>query len=401
VSDVVEISADRARRIALGALGFAQPRPARATAAHVRRTAERLGVVQIDSVNVLVRAQYQPLFSRIGAYDRPALDALVFRKRKFFEYWGHEASFLPVETFPLFRWRMERSRRGETWGNVRKFGAAEKRYVADVLARVRGEGPLGASAFSADGLRSEPWWGWAPGKLALEWLFWCGEVLIANRRNFERLYDIPERVIPAEVLAMPSPPEAEARKRLLVRASRALGVGTARDLADYYRINVPDARALVRELAEEGIVREARVEGWREHAYLDPAAVAPRKVEARALVSPFDPLVWERARTERMFGFRYRIEIYVPPGKRVHGYYVLPFLLGERLVARVDLKADRARAALLVQAAYAEPGAPRETAGELAAELREWAAWLGLERVEVAGAGDLAAGLKRALGRRS
>lgn len=392
-----------ARRIAIAAQGFG-PSPDGATpveARHARRTIDRLGLVQIDSVNVLVRSHYLPLFSRLGAYEPALLDRLAYggKRRALFEYWGHEASLIPVDQQPLFRWRMARAERGEgTYGELARFAAERRPYLASVLAEVERRGPMGASELTEAGRGAGGWWGWSDGKRALEFLFWAGLVTTAGRRGFERLYDLPERVLPAAILATPTPDEAEAQRALLRIAARAHGVATERDLRDYHRLDAADARLRIPELVESGDLLPVTVEGWAQPAYLAPDARRPRKSAARALLSPFDSLIWERQRTERLFGVRVRLEIYTPAHKREHGYYVLPFLMDERIAARVDLKADRKAGALLVQAAHAEPGAPPGAVAEaLAAELRRLAGWLGLERVTVIGAGDLAPTLAGAL----
>ncbi len=394
-----QLSAAQARRLALGAQGFARPRDAAPPSARaIRAAVDRLGLLQIDSVNVLVRAHYLPLFSRLGPYDRDGLDRLAhYAPRRLFEYWGHEASLIPVGTQPLLRWRMARARH-EAWGGMRRIAEERPELLERVLEEVRARGPLPASAVVEDGpRRTGPWWDWSDAKRAFEYLFWSGQLTSARRRGFERLYDVPERVLPRAVLEAPTPPEDEAQRGLVRIAARALGVATARDLRDYFRLPAAEGLARVAELAEAGELLSVRVEGWDQPAFVHPEAVIPRRVEARALVAPFDPLVWERARAERLFGFRYRIEIYVPAPQRVHGYYVLPFLLGDRLVARVDLKADRQAGVLRVQAAHAEPDAPPHTAGELAEELSTLAGWLGLEDgVAVADRGDLAPALQRA-----
>jgi uncharacterized protein YcaQ len=390
-------SLPQARRIALAAQGFADPPPGGGapTGRSVTRLFDRVGIVQIDSVNVLSRAHYLPLFARVGPYDRALMDRPAhYAPRRLFEYWGHEASLIPVALQPLLRWRMERAA-DDAWGGMRRIQRERPELVAQVLEEVRASGPVAASEVLEHERpkRTGPWWDWSDVKRAFEWLFWSGQVTSARRRGFERLYDLPERVLPAEVIKTPTPPIDEAQRGLLRVAARSLGLGTARDLRDYFRLPAEDVKARLPELVESGDLLEVEVEGWRQPAYLDPAARLPRRVRARALVGPFDSLIWERDRTERLFGFRYRIEIYVPAPQRVHGYYVLPFLLGDRLVARVDLKADRKRSALLVQAAHAEPDAPPETAAELGEVLESMAGWLELDRVEVVRRGDLAPAL--------
>ncbi|WP_029008636.1 winged helix-turn-helix domain-containing protein [Azospirillum halopraeferens] len=392
------LSAAEARRIALAAQGLAGARPGAAPEArHLRRLADRLGVVQIDSVNVLVRAHHMPFFSRLGPYDDGHRERLAYggRRRAWFEYWGHEASLLPLALHPLMRWRMARAERGAgIYGGLARFGRERRAYIDAVLAEVAARGPLGASELSQAGRSAGSWWGWSDGKRALEWLFWAGLVTTATRRRFERVYDLPDRVLPAAVIALPTPTEDEAHRALLRLAGRALGVATEADLRDYFRLDTADVRARLPELVEEGVLVPVRVEGWDRPAYLDPDARIPRRATGCALLSPFDPLVWERDRTERLFGFRYRIEIYTPAARREYGYYVLPFLMGDRLAARLDLKADRAGRRLLVQAAHTEPGLPAgAVAGALAGELAALAGWLGLERTVVAERGDLAAAL--------
>ncbi|HVB26522.1 MAG TPA: crosslink repair DNA glycosylase YcaQ family protein [Mycobacteriales bacterium] len=411
-------SAPAARRLALTAQGFATTRPAplagttgspgpagvshaRGAAGRLRRVLGRTGALQIDSVNVLARAHYLPAWSRLGAYPTEVLDGLAYRKRELFEYWGHEASLLPVELHPLLRWRMARAREAfETWGAPARLARERPGYIAEVLAEVRDRGPLSAAELvEAGARRTGDWgWNWHDGKIALEWLFWTGAVTTSGRRHFHRIYDLTERVIPRAILELPTPSQAAAQRALLLRAADSLGVATAGDLADYYRIKLPEARAGLAELVAAGELEEVRVAGWRHPAYVRPGLAVGRPVSVRALVSPFDPLIWERARTLRLFGFHYRIEIYVPAARRVHGYYVLPFLLGDSLVARVDLKADRQAGVLQVPAAYAEAHAPPTVAEELAGELVAMAAWLELPGgVRVARRGDLAAALARAI----
>jgi uncharacterized protein YcaQ len=396
---VTDVSAARARRIALAAQGFDVPRPSgKVDRRHVRRVFARVGLIQIDSVNVIVRSQELPLFARLGPHRRDLL-ATMIEDGELFEYWGHEASLLPVEVFPYLRWRMEAAgAKAAGWNGLIRLARERPDYVEAVYEEVRERGVVSAGELDDPGDKSGPWWGWRHGKQALEYLFWCGRLSARRRASFERVYDLTERMIDPEILARPVPSEADAQKELLVLAARCLGIGTARDLADYFRINVPVARKLVAELAEDGRLMPVAVEGWREPAFLHPDARTPRRIDARALLSPFDSLVWERARTERIFGFRYRLEIYTPAPKRVYGYYVLPFLLGDALVARVDLKADRADSTLLVRGAFGEDGHdPLAIAEPLAEELALLGGWLGLDRVVVHDHGGLAPALRDAL----
>jgi uncharacterized protein YcaQ len=385
------ISAAMARRIALAAQGFADKRPNDpAGARHLNRVLGSIGLLQIDSVSVVVRAHYMPMFSRLGSYPRELLDkASSGRRRTLFEYWAHEASFLPIQTYPLMRWRMERASRNEDiYGGLAKWARANTGFIDEIYQEVVAGGPVAAS--DIDGAKgSGGWWGWSDAKHAFEWLFWAGRITVASRRGFERVYDLPERVLPTDVVNAPIPAPADAHRQLLRIAARAHGIVTAPCLRDYFRLSASDMKGRIEELVEEGELQPVRVQGWNRQAYLHSGARIPRKVEACALLAPFDPLVFERARTEALFGFRYRIEIYTPAPKRQYGYYVLPFLLGDRLVARIDLKADRPMATLRVLAAYAEPGAPTHTAEALATELRLMADWLDLEHLEVLPAGDL------------
>ncbi|WP_374469783.1 winged helix-turn-helix domain-containing protein [Phenylobacterium sp.] len=394
------LSAVQARRIALAAQGFAAARPAAPGKRELLKTIERLGVVQIDSVNVVSRTHYLPAFSRLGAYPRPLLEELAWAKtRPLFEYWAHEASLLPLAAQPLLRWRMQDARDGVgVWKGIARFLRERRDFVDRVLDEIRDRGPISASELEMGHKGEGGWWGWSEAKRAVEGLFWAGELTTATRRGtFERVYGLPEKVIPRKILDLPTPPRDEAQRQLLKTAARAMGLATERDLRDYFRLPVADAKARVAELVEAGHLVPVRVKGWREPAYLDPAARKPRRVEAHALLSPFDNLIWFRERTERMFGVRFRIEIYTPAEKRQHGYYVLPFLEGDALTARVDLKADRKASALLVQAAHAEPWATPDTPARLGAELKLMAAWLGLERVQVQPRGDLAPALAAAL----
>jgi hypothetical protein len=399
--EVVELSARDARRLALAAQGFATRRPqGRVDRRHFRRVLDHLGTVQLDSVNVITRSHELVFFARLGAYDRAALTRWLWSSREVFEYWGHEASLHPVERHPLFRWRMAN---GHAWGGVRQSAEGNPELVAATLAEVVARGPIsvGELESAASDRRSSSWWGWGDGKRVMEHLFWTGQVTATRRKAFDRVYMAPDRWLPATVLAQEAPSADEAHRQLLMVGARALGVGTARDLADYYRLPVRSAPALLDGLVAEGRLVPALVEGWRQPAYLHPDAHLPRRrMRHRALLSPFDSLVWERRRTERLWGFRYRIEIYTPAPKRVHGYYVLPFLLDEQLVGRVDLKADRRAGELRAQATWLEDGTgtPDEVAPALAATLTEMADWLELPNgVRALPRGTLAPALTEAL----
>lgn len=392
------LSLSQARRIALAAQGFAdRPRQGAPTMRTLQRTLERTGVLQVDSVNVLQRAHYLPLYSRMGPYDVGLLRRASERApRRLVEYWAHVQALVPVETWPLMRWRMERFRM-RNFGWWRDIDEAVKKTV---FREITERGALTASELDDGAPRDRVNWGWnwSAARKALDILYRTGDLAIAGRNGaFEVRYDLPERVIPASVLAAPTPSEEEAQLELVRRAARSHGVATVNDLADYYRMSVADTARAVRTLTEAGEVRPVGVEGWRRPAYLHRDARLPRRLAARALLNPFDPVVWERARTEALFDFVYRIEIYTPAHKRVHGYYVLPFLLGERIVGRVDLKADRKAGVLQVRGAYAEPAGPPETAEELAGELRRLADWLGLGAVVVEPRGDLAPALAGAV----
>jgi uncharacterized protein YcaQ len=400
VSRPETLSADQARRIALAAQGFAEPRPTgKIDTRHLRRVLDRMALLQIDSVNVLVRSHYLPVFSRLGPYPRELLDRLSWgRRAELFEYWGHAASLIPLRLQPDLRWRMERNRgRDSSW-------AQAVRTKPELLDRVRRlvaeQGPIGAGA-TGETRPNTPgsMWNWHDGKIALEYLFVTGEVMTAGRPHFERLYDLSERVLPAEILAAPTPSVEDAQRELVRVSARAHGVATLADLYDYFRLRADSTKLRIAELVDSGELLPVRVQGWKDPAWLWAEAKLPRRVSARALLTPFDPVVWERARTERIFDFRYRIEIYTPEPKRIYGYYVLPFLLGDRLVGRVDLKADRPARVLQVRAAWSEhPSPPPEVAQELALELADLARWLGLDSVAVWPKGDLAPALAAVVG---
>ncbi len=375
---------------------------------HLQRVVDRVGIIQVDSVNVLVRSHYLPAYSRLGPYDVGLLERARDRApRRLVEYWAHEASLVPPSTIPLLRWRMDRWRQ-EAWGGMRRVPVDHADVVKAVLEEVGAHGPMTARqvearlAHDAPRARDQWGWNWSVVKQALEHLFWAGQVTSAGRNTqFERRYAVPERVFPREVLATPPLTEQQAFRELVAIAARAHGIGTEQDLRDYFRLGPQDARPAIAALVEEGVLLPVTVRGWGRAAYLHRDARLPRRVDARALLSPFDSLVWQRERTEHLFGMQFRLEIYVPAPLRVHGYYVLPFLLGDRLVGRVDLKADRAanggEGVLRVHAAHAEPEAPAETAAELAAELAQMAGWLGLGSVVVTPRGDLAPALAAAV----
>jgi uncharacterized protein YcaQ len=402
------LSAGQARRVALAAQGFADPRPAGAvTARHIRRVLDRIVLLQIDSVNVFSRAHYLPIFARLGPYPRETLDRLTGyvarpRRPEMFEYWAHAASLIPVVLQPLLRWRMARADE-EHWPSIRRIGRENPGLLDEVVRLVTEQGPIraGDTGIPRPAPRPGHMWNWHDGKIALEYLFYAGTVTTAKRVNFERYYDLTHRVLPPEVLARPTPSEAEAKLELVRLTARALGVATEPDLRDYFRISSASCKAAIAELVASGELLPVEVAGWGSPAYLWHEARRPRQVRARALLAPFDPLVWFRERTERIFGFHYRIEIYTPEAKRRFGYYVLPFLLGEHLVGRVDLKADRQNGVLRVQSAWTEPGYdPSYVATELAEELELAALWLDLPEIAVAPRGDLAPALEKVVSRR-
>ena len=380
---------DRARRIALAAQGFADPVPrSRVDVRHFRRVLSRVGVVQLDSVNVIARAHYLPFFARLGSYDPAALDRWLWQSGELFEYWIHEASLTSMERWPLLTYRM---RKPHPWKSIERINRDRPGFVQQVLDEVHHAGPLRVGELSEGSGRTGPWWGYGPGKLALEWLFVRGQISIADRPNFTRMYDVTDRVIPPGVRGVEID-EASAQRRLLRDAVRHHGIGTVADLADYHRLKITPSKAHLEALAAAGEILEVTVDGWPSPVYMDPELAVPRAIDAAALLAPFDPVVWFRDRAERLFGFRYRIEIYTPKEKRIHGYYVLPFLLDGELVGRVDLKADRSRGRLLVQGAFAEEGQDRRrVAAALRTELESMAEWQGLGEIEVANNGDLSA----------
>lgn len=391
------LSAAQARRLVLRAQGLDRIRPTgRVDRRHLRGVIDQLGLIQIDSVNVLARTQYLTMFSRVGPYDTALFDEMVYGDHDMFEYWGHVASLVASRFQPLLRWRMQDD---HDWGSLARVGHEHPDLVRALEAEILSGGPWSAGDLDESGQRKGPWWGWGDTKRALEYLFWSGRVGALRRGNFERVYCAPTQAVPATILDLPAPDADVAHRSLLLHAARLHGVGTARDLADVWRQPIRLARRHLEDLVADGQLEGVEVEGWRDQAYLSPDVTLPRRMAACALVSPFDSVMWERDRVERLFDFRYRIEIYVPKPKRVYGYYVLPFLLGDTYVARVDLKADRAGRRLLVQSAHSEPDLDRrgtdevEVAERLSVELRTMASWLGLDDVHVGGQGDLSAAL--------
>ncbi len=391
------LSLREARRVALCAQGFADPVPAgRVDRRHLRRVMRRLQLLQLDSVPVVIRTQYLPPFSRLGCYEASLLDRVAYRDDEWFEAWAHEASLLPVGDEPLLRWQKRRAEQGHTWENLAALARRDPDYVAEVLAQVT-ERPLAAGELLDPRRRSGQWWGSRSlGAIALDWLYRIGKVGIRRRANFIKEFDLLERIVPADVLAQPTPPAEDAQRALLLRSAAASGVGTASDLIDYYRLPVREGRARLSELVEAGDLAVVEVEGWAEPAYLHTEAKLPSSVDSLTVLSPFDPVVWNRARAERLWGFDYRIEIYVPASKRVYGYYVLPVLDGEELVARLDLKTDRAAGVLLVLGAFAEPGVDKAGLAErLWLHLVDLARFVGVGRVRCTGSrGDLMGALQ-------
>lgn len=383
------LSLPAARRIALAAQGFldSQPQAGAVTTRHLNRVMDRIKVVQIDSVNVLVRSHYLPFFSRLGAYSRADLDRLRDRApRGLIEYWAHEASLIQPATWPLLNFRMERAK-DQAWGSMRRIRQEQPELVNLVLEEVRDRGPITAkeldAVLSVDLPRRTDHWGWNWGavKSALEYLFWAGHVTSAGRTaQFERRYVIAQQLLPTYKEVQPQ----QAHRELMLMAARAHGIGSAKCFRDYFRLTGTEAAQALRELVADGELEQVHVDGWRGPVYLDPGARRPRKAHVEALLSPFDSLIWQRERTEALFGMRYRLEIYTPAAQRIHGYYVLPFLYGDRLVARVDLKANRADGALLVQRCTWEPHAPHQARSALTEHLNRMAQWLGLDRVVAA-----------------
>lgn len=394
-----QLAPQQARRIALAAQGFAEPRPrGRVDRKHLCGVMDRLQLLQLDSVPVVIRTQYMPLFSRLGAYPVQLLDEIAYESDEWFEAWSHEASLVPVGLEPWLRWSKQRARQGETWRHLHRRAQEDPGYVKAVLEEVKARGPLAASELSDSRPRSGSWWGSrSGGAVALDWLYRVGELGIRRDPRFVKKFDLLERIVPAAVRSRPTPEFEQALDELLLRSARAHGVATADCLVDYFRLPVRPAKARLRGLVQTGRLAACSVEGWHHKAYRYPSARAPRRIRRSALLSPFDPVVWNRKRIAGLFGFEYKIEIYTPADKRKHGYYVMPFLMGDQLVARFDLKTDRQQGVLRVLAAHVEAGAPvAEVAASAAVELSELARLLGVDSVRVGRKGNLAAALRAA-----
>jgi uncharacterized protein len=394
-SDLTKIEA---RRIALHAQGFRnQNRETKKNWSAIAASIKDLRLLQIDSVNVLVRSHYLPLFSRLGNYDRSVLDkrTLEATNRHVFECWSHEASLVPMDMHPLMRWRMNRARAGsQMYSSMIRFAKDEKAFLKKTLDHIRKTGPMGASAIPGSGKGEGGWWGWSKGKMTMETLFAQGLVTTTRRDKFERIYDVPERVIPSEILNAVTPSEQETFRTLIGLSAQALGIATEFDLRDYFRLPIAETKAAISECVENGDLIPVKVDGWTKPTYIHKSTKLPRKAGGTALLSPFDPLCWERDRTERLFNFHYRIEIYTPQPKRKFGYYVLPFLNGEDISGRVCLKADREIGTLRANSIHHEEMVdPTETAKAMASELVKMAEWLGLPNVEVKKSGNLSAAL--------
>lgn len=378
--------------MALAAQGFCDPRPTgRVDKRHLRRVMGRLKLLQLDSVPVIIRTQYMPLFARLGPYRTALLDEIAYGADEWFEAWTHEASLVPVETEPLLRWAKDEAAAGGTWGHLAKFAAQEPAYVDSVLAQVDERGPLAASDLDDPRPQSGEWWGSrSHGALALDWLFRIGAVGVRRTPGFEKRFDLLDRIVPAEIRALPTPTVADAQRELVRQSAEALGIATAGDVADYFRLKARDVRPLLDDLVESGELVHAEVDGWSKPAFVHADAARRKRPSRNTLLTPFDPMVWHRDRAVRLFDFEYRIEIYVPAAKRKYGYYVMPFLMGDRIAARLDLKTDRADGVLRVLGAFAESWAdPREVAESLTIALGDLAQLVGVDEVVLGTRGDL------------
>lgn len=397
VTKIRTIPVERARRIALAAQGFADPIPkGGANVRHFRRAMDRMTILQVDSVNVVCRSHFLPMFARLGAYDRDKLDQWLWQSRENFEYWSHVASLTSVNHQPNLRFRMGHQRWQE---GLAAFENEKPGYVDSVMAEMDERGGLSVGDLDDPGGRTGPWWGYSKGKIALEYLYLTGQLMISNRdKNFKIAYDLPDRVLPSEVGQQPTPSTQESFRALAMLGAKSHGIGTAADIADYFRLKLTDVRPILQEQVAAGELELVEVAGWKDPAYLHPEAKVPRSIKAATFLTPFDPVCWFRPRAERLFNFHYRIEIYVPEPKRIYGYYVLPFLHNDQLVGRADIKADRKAGMLLAKGIYGEPHAdPDVVAPAMAENLHAMAEWLGLDGVDVGGRGDLAAAVSAAV----
>jgi len=395
---VDSLSLAQARRIALAAQGFGRPKPAVVGTRQLNNLIHKLGLLQIDSVNVFERSHYLPVFARLGAYDKALLDRLTFSGRaQYVETWAHVASIVPLETWPLWRWKMQ-AFKAKHLSDPKHWASSNGAMLDWLRAELASTGPITAGKIEHDANKSKgSWWGWSDVKLGLEYLFLWGEVVSAGRKNFERSYALASQVLPQSLIDT-EVDEHTARKQLMIWAAQAHGIGTVSDLADYYRLGLTPSVPIVQELVDEGVLLPVTVAGWKKQAYLHHEARIPRRIEATALLSPFDPVVWERDRALRLFDFHYRIEIYTPEPKRMYGYYTLPLLVDDNVVGRIDLKSDRQNSTLRVQSAWLEPGAPEGLEERVVEHLHEIRAWQGLEDLAVAGRGDFSPALVGALG---
>ena len=397
-----ELSAYQARSIALAAQGLQQSGKLVSKELNIyalRRTFQDIGVLQIDAVSIVARSHLLVLRSRLGSSQERLLEVLnrsAYKRRDLTEYWCHEASYLPVQDWPLFKWRMQEAQSGKVWKGIWDFVTNNRKFVEAVHEKIRDLGPSSAGQLGSQKKKGS-WWSWSDTKIALEWLFWVGAVAVSHRENFTRFYDLSERVLPEEILGSALPAN-QAQRELILKASRHLGVATAEDLVDYHRLPKVEGKKRVGELAEDKLLREVVVEGWDRPGYLHPKTSFEKTTSRSVLLSPFDPLVWFRPRARRLFDFDYRLEIYIPAEKRIHGYYVLPFLDRNKLRARVDVKANSEKNILEVRGAYGEGRTvDQETAENLAHELQALASWRNLDGLKIGKRGNLANPLKRIL----
>ena len=397
-----ELSAYQARSIALAAQGLQQSGKLVSKELNIyalRRTFQDIGVLQIDAVSVVARSHLLVLRSRLGSSQERLLEVLnrsAYKRRDLTEYWCHEASYLPVQDWPLFKWRMQEAQSGKVWKGIWDFVTNNRKFVEAVHEKIRDLGPSSAGQLGSQKKKGS-WWSWSDTKIALEWLFWVGAVAVSHRENFTRFYDLSERVLPEQILGSALPAN-QAQRELILKASRHLGVATAEDLVDYHRLPKVEGKKRVGELAEDKLLREVVVEGWDRPGYMHPKTSFEKTTSRSVLLSPFDPLVWFRPRARRLFDFDYRLEIYIPAEKRIHGYYVLPFLDRNKLRARVDVKANSEKNILEVRGAYGEGRTvDQETAESLAHELQALASWRNLDGLKIGKRGNLANPLKRIL----